>query len=129
MAAFAMSWRRACISLNTRFGVRPWMLQNSRIVAASTAASPTSETNSRCHVTASGSFEVIVSPHRSHLLCSPTSRRALYSGCADIAADLISEPSRGTNLEIAATDHIRPIATTMAIAMDVLRMCIPLCLR
>jgi hypothetical protein len=55
------------------------------------------------------------------------SRMASYS--ADIAADLISEPSTGTNLDIAATDHIRPIATTMAIAMDVLRMCIPLCLR
>ena len=54
---------------------------------------------------------------------------ANYSGCADIAADLISEPSRGTNLDIAATDQIRPIATTMAIAMDVLRMRIPLCLR
>jgi hypothetical protein len=55
------------------------------------------------------------------------SRMASYS--ADIAADLISEPSTGTNLDIAATDQIRPIATTMAIAMDVLRMCIPLCLR
>jgi hypothetical protein len=29
--------------------------------------------------------------------------------CADIAADLISEPSRGTNFDIAATDQIRPI--------------------
>jgi hypothetical protein len=38
------------------------MLQNSRIVAASTAASPTNEANNRCHVTASGSFAVIVSP-------------------------------------------------------------------
>jgi hypothetical protein len=55
------------------------------------------------------------------------SHMASYS--ADIAADLISEPSTGTNLDIAATDQIRPIATTMAIAMDVLRMCIPLCLR
>jgi hypothetical protein len=54
---------------------------------------------------------------------------ANYSGCADIAADLISEPSTGTNLDIVATDQVRPIATTMAIAMDVLRMCIPLCLR
>jgi hypothetical protein len=54
---------------------------------------------------------------------------ANYSAGGDIAADLISEPSRGTNLDIAATDQIRPIATTMAIAMDVLRMCIPLCLR
>jgi hypothetical protein len=38
------------------------MLQNSRIVAASTAASPTNEANNRCHVIASGSFAVIVSP-------------------------------------------------------------------
>jgi hypothetical protein len=105
------------------------MLQNSRMVAASTAALPTSEANSRCHETASGSFLVIVSPHRSHSLCSPTRPMANYSGCADIATDLISEPSTGTNLDIAATDQIRPIATTMAIAMDVLRMCIPLCLR
>jgi isocitrate/isopropylmalate dehydrogenase len=105
------------------------MLQNSRIVAASTAASPTSEANSRCHVTASGSFAVIVSPIASIAPCSPTRQMANYSGCADIAADFISEPSRGTNLDIAATDQIRPIATTMAIAMDVLRMCIPLRLR
>jgi hypothetical protein len=103
------------------------MLQNSRIVAASTAASPTSEANSRCHATASGSFAVIVSPIAP--IRSPTGRMANYSGCADIAADLISEPSTGTNLDIAATDQVRPIATTMAIAMDVLRMCIPLCLR
>jgi hypothetical protein len=100
------------------------MLQNSRIVAASTAALPTSEANSRCHVTASGSFLVIVSP-----IAPIRSAMANYSGCADMAADLISEPSRGTNLDIAATDQIRPIETTMAIAMDVLRMCIPLCLR
>ena len=51
---------------------------------------------------------------------------ANYSGCADIAADFISEPSRGTNLDIAATDQIRPIATTIAIAMVMLRMRIPL---
>src|SRR5262245_46162507 len=45
--------------------------QNSRIVAASTAASPTSEANSRCHVAASGSFAVIVSPIAPIALCSP----------------------------------------------------------
>jgi len=28
-------------------------------------------------------------------------------------------------LDIVAIDQVRPIATTMAIAMDVLRMCIP----
>jgi hypothetical protein len=58
------------------------------------------------------------------------SRHALvasyYSAGRDVPANLISEPSRGTNLDIAATDQIRPIATTMAIAMDMLRMCIPL---
>jgi hypothetical protein len=104
------------------------MLQNSRIVAASTAASPTSEANSRCHATASGSFAVIVSPIA--LIRSAHQHVGWnYSGCADIAADLISEPSTGTNLDIVAIDQVRPIATTMAIAMDVLRMCIPLCLR
>src|SRR5262245_4116732 len=101
------------------------MLQNSRIVAASTAASPTSEANSRCHVTASGSFAVI--PRRSHSLYSPTLLIVNYSGCADIAADLISEPSRGTNLDIAATDQIRPIATTVAIAIIPARILLPLC--
>ena len=50
---------------------------------------------------------------------------ASYSAGRDIAAELISEPSTGTNLLIAATDQIRPTATTMAIAMDVLRMCFP----
>jgi len=54
---------------------------------------------------------------------------ASYSAGRDIAAELISEPSTGTNLLIAATDQIKPTATTMAIATDVLRMCIPLCLR
>jgi len=52
---------------------------------------------------------------------------ANYSGCADIAADLISEPSRGTNLDIAATDQIRPIATTVAIAIIPARILLPLC--
>jgi len=32
------------------------------------------------------------------------------ASCGDVAADLISEPSTGTNLDIAATDQIRPIA-------------------
>src|SRR5262245_10734135 len=101
------------------------MLQNSRMVAASTAAAPTSEANSRCQVTASGSFEVIVAPIAPIALCHhvdqgrigrtaplvrpPTllaaffSRHppvASYSAGRDIAAELISEPSRGTNLDI-----------------------------
>jgi hypothetical protein len=38
-----------------------------------------------------------------------------YSAGRDIAAELISEPSTGTSLDIAATDQIRPIATTTAI--------------
>ena len=43
--------------------------------------------------------------------------------CGDIAADLISEPSTGTNFDIAATDQIRPIATTRGIPIDA-RNCI-----
>ena len=42
----------------------------------------------------------------------------------DIAADLISALSTGTHLDVAATDQIRPIATTTAIPIDV-RICIP----
>ena len=38
---------------------------------------------------------------------------ASYSAGRDIAAKLISEPSTGTNLDIAATDQIRPIATAI----------------
>jgi hypothetical protein len=49
---------------------------------------------------------------------------ASYS--ATIAADLISEPSTGTNLDIAATDQIRPIATTTAFTIPV-RICILVC--
>jgi len=37
--------------------------------------------------------------------------------CCDIEADFISEPSTGTNFVITVTDHIRPIATTAAIAI------------
>ena len=115
------------------------MLQNSRIVAASTAASPTNEANSRCHVTASGSFEVICRPYRSHCALPPRRPRALegrpplvmtaiargvfraaripvasYSAGRDIAAKLISEPSTGTNLDVAAADQSRPSATRAA---------------
>ena len=49
---------------------------------------------------------------------------ASYSAGRDIAAE--SEPSTGTKLDIAATDQIRPIATTTAIPMHV-RICHPLC--
>src|SRR5262245_48670427 len=42
----------------------------------------------------------------------------------DVSADLISAPATGTNLDIAATDQIRPIATTPAIPIPV-RICIP----
>jgi len=38
-----------------------------------------------------------------------------YSAGRDIPAKLISEPSTGTKLDIAANDQIRPIATTTAI--------------
>jgi hypothetical protein len=43
--------------------------------------------------------------------------------CGDIAADLISALFTGTNLDIAATDQITPIATTTAIPIH-LRICI-----
>src|SRR5262245_65682789 len=42
----------------------------------------------------------------------------------DVSADLISAPATGTNLDIAATDQIRPIATTTTIPIPV-RICIP----
>src|SRR5262245_42500131 len=44
----------------------------------------------------------------------------------DVSADLISAPATGTNLDIAATDQIRPIATTTTIPIPV-RICIPSC--
>jgi hypothetical protein len=43
------------------------------------------------------------------------SQVASYSAGRDIAVELISEPSTGTNSNITATDQIRPIATTIAI--------------
>jgi hypothetical protein len=49
---------------------------------------------------------------------------ASYSAGRDIAAE--TEPSTtGTKLDIAATDHIRPIATTTAIPTIPARICIP----
>ena len=50
---------------------------------------------------------------------------ASYSAGRDVPAKLISEPSTGTNLDIAATDQIRPIATTTAIPTIHARICIP----
>jgi hypothetical protein len=49
---------------------------------------------------------------------------ATYSACRDVAANLISEPSTGTSLDITATDQIRPIATTTAIPIHA-RICFP----
>jgi hypothetical protein len=49
---------------------------------------------------------------------------ASYSAGRDIAA--ASEPSTGTKLDIAATDQIRPIATTIPTIHA--RICIPLAL-
>ena len=43
---------------------------------------------------------------------------ASYSAGRDIPAKLISEPSTGTKLDIAANDQIRPIATTTAIHLE-----------
>jgi hypothetical protein len=51
-------------------------------------------------------------------------RMASYSAGCDIAADLISEPSTGTNLDITATDQIRPIATTVIPTIPA-RICFP----
>jgi hypothetical protein len=49
---------------------------------------------------------------------------ANYSAGRDIAAE--SEPSTGTKLDIAATDQIRPIATTTAVPAAIhARICIP----
>jgi hypothetical protein len=48
---------------------------------------------------------------------------ASYSAGRDIAAE--SEPSTGTKLDIAATDQIRPIATTTEIPIIHARICIP----
>jgi hypothetical protein len=50
---------------------------------------------------------------------------ASYSAGRDVPAKLISEPSTGTNLDIAATDQIRPTATTTAIPTIHTRICIP----
>jgi hypothetical protein len=44
----------------------------------------------------------------------------------DVAADdFISALATGTNLDMAATDQSRPIATTLASAMDTTRICNP----
>jgi hypothetical protein len=53
----------------------------------------------------------------------PSGPVASYSAGRDIAAE--SEPSTGTKLDIAATDQIRPIATTTAIPTSHARICIP----
>jgi hypothetical protein len=53
------------------------------------------------------------------LLCS-----TVLPACGDVAAVLKSSLGTGTNFEIAATDQIRPIATTMPSPMAV-RICIP----
>lgn len=44
------------------------------------------------------------------LLCPPA-----VPACGDVAAVLKSSMGTGTNLDIAATDHVKPIATTTAI--------------
>jgi ATP-dependent DNA ligase len=56
---------------------------------------------------------------------APAVKRASYSAGRDIEAKLISEPSTGTKLDIAATDQIRPIATTTAIPTIHARICMP----
>src|SRR5262245_48324520 len=46
---------------------------------------------------------------------------------ADVSADLISALATGTHLDIAATDQIRPIATTTVIPIPVRILQSPLC--
>jgi hypothetical protein len=59
--------------------------------------------------------------------CTPTgsiSQWRVYSGADDIAAEA-GPSTTGTKLDIAATDHIRPIATTTAIPTMHARICTP----
>jgi hypothetical protein len=55
-----------------------------------------------------------------------SARMASYSAGRDVAAKLISALCTGTHLDIAATDQIRPIATTAVIAIIPARICFPL---
>ena len=57
--------------------------------------------------------------------------RRFDSGCQGwiTAIDLISALGTGTHWDITATDQIRPIATTTAIPIIPVRICIPLCVR
>ena len=43
----------------------------------------------------------------------------------DVAAKVTSDPLKGTNSDITATDQIRPVATTMVIATLNARICCP----
>ena len=73
-------------------------------------------------MTAGARFEIVIdSKPRNYRDC----KAAVRSG--DIAADFISALATGTSLDIAATDQSRPIATTLASAMDTMRICNPIC--
>jgi hypothetical protein len=66
-------------------------------------------------------FEIVIDGKpRSYRNC----KAAVRSG--DMAADFISALATGTSLDIAATDQSRPIATTLASAMDTMRIFNPI---
>jgi hypothetical protein len=49
----------------------------------------------------------------------------LHRLCGTIEAELITLSTTGTNSEVAASDQIRPIATTIPIPIHPMRICIP----
>jgi hypothetical protein len=67
-----------------------------------------------------GARHGVVGPRQGRLATGRTE----ISPAGNAAADLISALCTGTNFDIAATDQIRPVATTMAIPI-VARICIP----
>jgi len=67
----------------------------------------------------------LLGPPASLSVIQSISQWQVYSAGRDIPAKLISEPSTGTKLDIAANDQIRPIATTTAIPTIHARICIP----
>ena len=67
----------------------------------------------------------LLGPPASLSVIQSISQWQVYSAGRDIPAKLISGPSTGTKLDIAANDQIRPIATTTAIPTIHARICIP----
>ena len=66
----------------------------------------------------------LLGPPASRSVIQSISQWQVYSAGRDIPAKLISEPSTGTKLDIAANDQIRPIVTTTAIPTIHARICI-----